>query len=65
MDIIFCHFLMLYQIYFSPHVKRSTIVSNKHSKYESPYYNSGHNILRFFAVLTNFLFTTSDTMRDY
>ena len=29
------------------------------------YYNHFHNILRLFDVLTNFSFTTSETMRDY
>ena len=28
-------------------------------------YNPGLNILRLFDVLPNFLFTTSETMRDY
>ena len=28
-------------------------------------YNLGHNILRFFDVLPNFAFTTSETNRDY
>ena len=28
-------------------------------------YNQLHNILRLFDVLPNFLFTTSETMRDY
>ena len=28
-------------------------------------YNQFHNILRLFDVLPNFLFTTSETMRDY
>ena len=31
-DIIFNDFLILYQIFFSPQVKRSVIISNKHSK---------------------------------
>ena len=30
-----------------------------------PFYNHFHNILRLFDVLTNFSFTTSETMRDY
>ena len=34
MDIIFCHILMLYQIFFSRQVKRSAIISNKHGIYE-------------------------------
>ena len=29
------------------------------------YYNLGHNILRFFDVLPNFSFTTSEANRDY
>ena len=28
-------------------------------------YNHGHNILRLFDTLSNFLFTTSETKRDY
>ena len=28
-------------------------------------YNHGHNILRLFDALPHFLFTTSETMRDY
>ena len=28
-------------------------------------YNHFHNILKFFDVLPNFVFTTSETMRDY
>ena len=31
--ILFYHFLMLYQILFSPQVKRSLIISNKHGIY--------------------------------
>ena len=34
MDIIFWEFLILYQIFFSPQVKQSVIVSNKHGTYE-------------------------------
>ena len=33
-DIIFEEFLILYQIFFSPQVKRSMIISNKHGIYE-------------------------------
>ena len=29
------------------------------------YYNYFHNILKIFDVLANFLFTTSEMMRDY
>ena len=36
MDIIFWEFLLLYQIFFSPQVQRSVIISNKHGIYESP-----------------------------
>ena len=36
MDKIFSDFLILYQILFSPHVKRSVIISNKHDIYELP-----------------------------
>ena len=34
MDIIFWEFLLLYQIFFSPKVPGSLIVSNKHGIYE-------------------------------
>ena len=37
MDKIFSDFLILYQILFSPHVKRSVIISNKHGIYELPH----------------------------
>ena len=37
MDIIFRNFLILYQIFFSPQVKRSMIISNKNGIYESPH----------------------------
>ena len=37
MDIIFCDFLVLYQFLFSPQVKRSVIISNKHGIYELPH----------------------------
>ena len=36
MDIIFWDFLILYQNLFSPQVKRSVIISNKHGTYELP-----------------------------
>ena len=35
------------------------------NKLEFDIYNHFHNILRLFDVLTNFFFTTSETMRDY
>ena len=35
-DIIFEEFLILYQIFFSPQVKRSMIISNKYGIYELP-----------------------------
>ena len=35
--IIFWDFLMLYQIFFSPQVKRNMIISNKHEIYELPH----------------------------
>ena len=44
MNIIFWDFLILYQIFFSPQVKRSVIVSNKHGIYEFP--NKWQNKLR-------------------
>ena len=37
MDIIFEDFLILYQKFFSPQVKQSMIISNKHGIYEFPY----------------------------
>ena len=36
MDIIFWDLLILYQIFFSPQVKRSVIISNEHGIYELP-----------------------------
>ena len=36
MDIIVIDFLILYQIFFPPQVKRSVIISNKHSIYDLP-----------------------------
>ena len=35
--IIFWDFLMFYQIFLSPQVKRIVIISNKHGIYELPY----------------------------
>ena len=35
--IIFCDFLMFYQIFLSPQVKRIVIISNKHGIYELPH----------------------------
>ena len=37
MEIIFCHFLMPCQIFISPKIKRSVIISNKHGIYELPH----------------------------
>ena len=37
MDIIFWDFLILYEIFFSPQVKQSVIINNKHGIYELPY----------------------------
>ena len=37
MDIIFGDFLILYQIFFSPQVKRSVIISNNYGIYELPH----------------------------
>ena len=37
MDIILWDFLMLYQIFISPQVKRSAIISNKQGVYELPH----------------------------
>ena len=34
MDIIFCYVLILYQILFSPQVKKNVIISNKHGIYK-------------------------------
>ena len=36
-DIILWDFLILYQIFFSPQVKQSVIISNKHGMYELPH----------------------------
>ena len=36
MDIKFSNFLILYQMFFSPQVKRSVIISNKYGIYELP-----------------------------
>ena len=36
MDIIFWEFLLLYQIFFSPQMQRSVIISNKHGIYDLP-----------------------------
>ena len=36
MEIILWDFLMFYQIFLSPQVKRSTIISNKQGVYELP-----------------------------
>ena len=36
MDIKFSNFLILYQMFFSPQVKRSVIIGNKHGIYELP-----------------------------
>ena len=43
-DIIFLEFLLLYQYFFSPKVKQTVIISNKHSTYELP--NDFSNDLR-------------------
>ena len=37
LDIMFWDFLIFYQIFFSPQVKRSVIISNKHGIYELPH----------------------------
>ena len=37
MGIIFRDFLILYQVFFSPQVKQSVIISNKHGIYELPH----------------------------
>ena len=37
MDMIFWDFLVLYEIFLSPQVKQSVIISNKHSIYELPH----------------------------
>ena len=48
MDIIFWEFLLLYQIFFSPQVKRSMIISSKHGIYE--FLNKMSNNLRLRAL---------------
>ena len=50
MDIIFWDFLILYQIFFSPQVKWSVIISNKHSIYDLSHELS--NELRLFDLKT-------------
>ena len=37
MGIVFCHFLILHQIFFPPQMKQSAIISNKHGIYELPH----------------------------
>ena len=37
MEIIFCDILMLYQVFLSPQVKQSTVISNKQGVYELPH----------------------------
>ena len=37
MGIIFRDFLIFYQVFFSPQVKQSVIISNKHGIYELPH----------------------------
>ena len=37
MDTMFGEFLVLHLLFFSPHVKRSVIMSNKYGIYEFPY----------------------------
>ena len=37
MEVTFWDFLIIYQIFFSPHVKQSTIISNKHGMYQLPH----------------------------
>ena len=49
---------------FSTLYKFQRFKSQKSGK-KSEIYNHFHNILRLFDVLTNFPFTTSETMRDY
>ena len=50
MDIMFWDFLILYQIFFSPQVKRSVIISNKHCTYNKP--QELPNDLRLYSILT-------------
>ena len=45
-EIIFWHFLILYQFFFSPQVKRSVIISNKHDIYKLPHEFSNNWWLR-------------------
>ena len=49
--VIFCDFLMFYQIFLSPQVKRLVIISNKHCKYEYP--RQLQNDLRLRKILGN------------
>ena len=41
-----------------------TIIVSKEKSVKNTY-NHGHNILKLFDTLPNFLFTTSETKRDY
>ena len=44
--VIFWYFLMFYQIFLSPQVKQSAIISNKHGTYELPHKMSNDLRLR-------------------
>ena len=54
--IILCGFVMMVCSNFNILCSNIIILCN---------YNHFHNVLRLFDVLTNFSFTTSETMRDY
>ena len=51
MDTIFCEILIPYQFSFSPQVKRSMIISNKHDIYELPH--ELPNDLRLYEIRNN------------
>ena len=48
-----------------PRIKFSMITTEFGEPLTSCIYNHGHNILTLFDTLPNFLFTTSETKRDY
>ena len=51
MEIKFWEFLMLYQIFFSPEVKRSAIISNKHGAHGLPHELSNDLISKDLGIL--------------
>ena len=53
--------------YGSTAISNNFILGSGITQYVSTYtvYNDGHNILRLFDTISNFLFTTSEAKRDY